>query len=285
MLGQLLERHQQLARPNPAAPPEPPDELRCRDLAQALAQLLGEPVQTDRIQVFISHTKRAGAGDEAGVMALIEAVREIVADTHLGAFFDTNALQPGGDYDAQLRKEAGRSAFLAIRSDLYASREWCQREMLIAKAAGMPIVVLDALARGEERGSFLLDHVPRVPVRRAGRGLARRRHPPRAQPAGRGVPQRALWRHQKELAQGSPELEVAWWAPHAPEPATLALWLLERRRQGAAPPARERAARAPPRPAARARGRRRPCVSSCCSRALPRASTCLTPRMLAARGG
>jgi len=37
--------------------------------------------------------------------------------------------------------------------------------MLIAKRAGMPIVILDAPVLGEERGSFLMDHVPRVPVR------------------------------------------------------------------------------------------------------------------------
>ncbi|MEY2933853.1 MAG: hypothetical protein RL033_4602 [Pseudomonadota bacterium] len=30
----------------------------------------------------------------------------------------------------------------------------------------MPIVILDALGRGEPRGSFLLDHVPRIAVRR-----------------------------------------------------------------------------------------------------------------------
>jgi len=97
VLGRLLSRPQQLARPGRGQPAEPTDELRCRDLAQGLAQLLGEPVGKHRIEVFISHTKRAAAEDEAEVAALIEAVREIIAATRLGAFFDANALQPGED--------------------------------------------------------------------------------------------------------------------------------------------------------------------------------------------
>ena len=39
--------------------------------------------------------------------------------------------------------------------------------MLIAKRAGMPVVILDSLGHGEERGSFLMDHIPRIPVREA----------------------------------------------------------------------------------------------------------------------
>ena len=36
---------------------------------------------------------------------------------------------------------------------------------------------------------------------------------------------RALWARQQDLAAARPELDVAWWAPHAPEPVTLATWL------------------------------------------------------------
>jgi len=38
----------------------------------------------------------------------------------------------------------------------------------------------------------------------------------------------AVWRVQKELADNRPELGIVWWAPHAPEPTTLAHWLQER---------------------------------------------------------
>ena len=35
--------------------------------------------------------------------------------------------------------------------------------MITAKQAGVPVVILDALDEGEDRGSFLMDDVPRVP--------------------------------------------------------------------------------------------------------------------------
>jgi hypothetical protein len=107
--------------------------------------------------------------------------------------------------------------------------------MLIAKTEGMPIVMLEYLSRGEDRGSFLMDHVPRVPV---------------CQQSGqwsdsdirRGLNllvdeclKRALWRRQEELARRRSGFGIVWWAPHAPEPVTLAHWLnkhLRARRKG-----------------------------------------------------
>ena len=80
-------------------------------------------------------------------------------------------VRTGGPGAARQRRDGG--GLLAIRTDLYASRDWCQREMLIAKRAGMPVVIMDALGRGEERGSFLMDHVPRVPLRPSAAGWMR----------------------------------------------------------------------------------------------------------------
>ena len=228
-LGQLFNGFQLLARPNPAAPPEPEAELRCRDLSQALAKLLGEPAGSQRVSVFISHTKRAIDEDEADVVALVELVRGAIGHTRLGSFFDANDLQPGEDWDEQLRQSASSSALLALRTDLYASREWCQREVRIAKEHGMPIVVLEALTKGEERGSFLLDHVPRVPVRPENGSW-------RIADIRRGLNllvdeclKRNLWQQQRRLAEAYAELQVDWWAPHAPEPLTLVQWLAARR--------------------------------------------------------
>nr|VFK22290.1 MAG: hypothetical protein BECKLFY1418C_GA0070996_111411 [Candidatus Kentron sp. LFY] len=38
---------------------------------------------------------------------------------------------------------------------------------------------------------------------------------------------RILWRHQRELSDAGSGFDIAWWAPHAPEPLTLAHWLRE----------------------------------------------------------
>lgn len=225
-LSTILGPYQRIAVPSGLDEPEPPAELRCRDLAQGITQMIrGE---TTRLQVFISHTRRAGVDEEETVRALIREVREIIRDTRLQEFFDANDLQQGRRWEPELRRQAAHSALLALRTDLYASRAWCQREMMIAKNAGMPIVILDALGQGEERGSFLMDHVPRIPVRQTD-GVWRKAD------IRRGLNhlvdeclKRALWEIQQTLAGHRTDLNIAWWAPHAPEPVTLLHWLHDR---------------------------------------------------------
>ena len=70
-----------------------------------------------------------------------------------------------------------------------------------------------------------MDHVPRVAVRKLENCW-------REQDVYRALNllvdeclKRALWIRQKGLAQDRPELDVAWWAPHAPEPLTLSHWI------------------------------------------------------------
>lgn len=190
----------------------------CRDLAQAIAQF-AQP-DAPRLKVFISHTKRASSGDAPD--ELVHRVRERILETRLEDFFDAQDLQPGCDWSERLFAEASTSALLAIRTDLYATREWCQKEVVTAKRSGMPVVILDALAEGEDRGSFLMDHVPRIPLH-SGVG---------DDAIVRALNQlvdeclkRALWRRQESLAAREGADVAAWWAPHAPEPVTFISWL------------------------------------------------------------
>jgi hypothetical protein len=219
-LNAILGGRQQIGRV--ASPEDVAHGQWRRDLVQGLTQFVRGA--GSRIQVFISHTRQS-AGSGALVAALTGIVSGAISDSRLGEFFDARDIQPGEDWAARLQEAAGNSAVLALRSDLYASRAWCQEEVLTAKIAGAPIVILDALVDGEERGSFLMDHVPRVPVRREGDGWSR-------QDVDRALSllvdealKRALWRCQRELAKGTAAVDAVWWAPHAPEPVTLAAWL------------------------------------------------------------
>jgi hypothetical protein len=223
-VGRLLGKYQQVGQGPVNADGDSSLGMRCRDLAQGIAQFLaGGP--DSRLTVFISHTKRAQPRGEEDTAALIAAVRDVIASTRLNDFFDANDLQPGGDWDAVLRDNAARSAMLAIRTDLYPSREWCQREVYIAKSSGMPLLIMDALGHAEERGSFLMDHVPRVPVRPRERGWSREDVYRALNLLVDECLKRALWVCQEELARKSQELSVAWWAAHAPEPLTFLNWL------------------------------------------------------------
>jgi len=196
--------------------------IRCRDLAQGIAQLANGQ---QRLKVFVSHTKRAAENEGELLDALIKRIRCVIANTRLAEYFDASDLQPGIDWPGDLKRNARTSALLAVRTDLYASREWCQREIATAKRAGMPVVILDALTTGEERGSFLMDHVARVPN---GSGIEDLRDNAIVSVLNQLVDEslkRELWARQREVTSGGAQWKVAWWAPHAPEPLTLAEWL------------------------------------------------------------
>lgn len=200
------------------------DDTVCRDLAQGIAQMVDPAHQ--RLKVFISHTKRLTIDEKGATVRLIDLVRDVISGTRLADFFDAADLQPGEDWAPTLVKEAASSALLAVRTDLYSSRPWCQREVVTAKQHGMPVVVLDGLSRGEERGSFLMDHVPRIAGHRKNKGgwsqkaiLSALNH------LVDECLKRALWEAQHQISTGVLKVDIDWWAPHAPEPATFAEWL------------------------------------------------------------
>ena len=200
----------------------------CRDLSQAVAQLMGDPFG-ERLRVFISHTKRHPVEEEPDyVDELVGRVRRTIADTHLQAYFDAADLQPGTDWEQELRSHAASSALLAVRTDLYASRDWCQREFLLAKRAGMPIVTLNGVCRAEERGSFLMDHVPAVGYRPADEDARQSSVEEALNLLVDAALARALWVFQQGVLE---DLGFDWTPLHAPEPVTLLPWLLENRQR------------------------------------------------------
>ena len=200
----------------------------CRELSQVVAQLVGDPFG-ERLRIFISHTKRHRVEEELDyVDELVGRVRTTIADTHLRAYFDAADLQPGVDWEQELRSQAASSALLAVRTDLYASREWCQREFLVAKRAGMPIVTLNGVCRAEERGSFLMDHVPSVGYHQADENLRQSSVEEALNLLVDAALTRALWGLQQEMLR---QVGFDWTPLHAPEPVTVLPWLLENRQR------------------------------------------------------
>jgi hypothetical protein len=55
--------------------------------------------------------------------ALVELVRDVIATTRSREFFDARDLQPGSEWGDALMQNAAKSALLAVRTDLYPSRE------------------------------------------------------------------------------------------------------------------------------------------------------------------
>lgn len=116
------------------------------ELVLATCRLLRKPNEDFRI--FISHAK----GDLASTEHAAQTLREFVKnDTTGAAFFDTTDLRPGVNLREQLKAASEQGVFLAVRSDGYGSRHWCQRELLWAKQAGLPTLTVEVLRNGEAR--------------------------------------------------------------------------------------------------------------------------------------
>jgi ligand-binding SRPBCC domain-containing protein len=193
-----------------------------RSVAQATAQLATG--SKSRIQVFVSHTKHSSESEGTlGSTPIYEQVRSVIAGTKLADFFDAHDLQSGQDWAAVLDEKASECALLMVRTDLYASREWTQREVLMAKLHDVPTVALVALTEGEARGSFLMDHMPTVPL--DGHAPVESIRASLSRLVDESL-KRALWSAQVQyvVEQGFD------WAPvHAPEPVTAINWLTTHR--------------------------------------------------------
>jgi hypothetical protein len=193
-----------------------------REVAQAIAQRIArdspELDLDERITIFVSHTKRRGSASD-DCLDVVSTVRDVLGSTHMDAFFDARDIQVADDWTTILDTEAERHALLMVRTDSYASREWTQREVLAAKTHDIPIVSLYAVREEEQRGSFLMDHVPVVAClpgkTREGVERALNRLVDEAL-------KRALWLMQRVYLERN---GFDWLPVHAPEPVTLASWL------------------------------------------------------------
>lgn len=187
-----------------------------REVSQAIIQHISPDWSINKpLRVFISHTKKKTPAETN----LLEVVKTIISGTTLEKFIDEESIQTSDEWQNTLRDSASRCALLMIRTDLYASRLWTQEEVLLAKKKDVPVVSLSALTLGEERGSFLMDHVPTVAFSQTDA------HGSVARALCRLVDEalkRALWNLQSSFTS---DTGFDWKPVHAPEPTTVISWL------------------------------------------------------------
>jgi hypothetical protein len=217
ILAALAVRPQTLPRTAANSPSTLAREV-AQAIAQRLARVLVDSKIEERLTVFISHTKHAADARDPGP-TIAGVVRKVLSDTHLDSFFDAHDIQVGEDWEGALDRESSRHALLMVRTDSYAGREWTQREVHVAKVHDIPIVCLHAVRGEEQRGSFLMDHIPVVACPEGQEDTAAE------QALNRLVDEalkRALWQAQRiYLAQDG----FDWLPVHAPEPVTAIDWL------------------------------------------------------------
>jgi hypothetical protein len=109
------------------------------------------------IKLFISHSKH----DDSKLGAV--KFRDFInSQTQLKSFFDANDIAYGSNFGDEIKKAASESALVAFQSDSYAEREWCRIEVLEAKAAGCPVVIVNAVQNKEQRTFPYLGNYPSI---------------------------------------------------------------------------------------------------------------------------
>ena len=114
----------------------------------------------EKVRVFLSHSKHDDVGERTA-----QCIRDwIHDDVQLSVFLDIADIPAGLPPDEVLETEVRQSAVLIVYSDSFSSREWCGREVLVAKESDRPIVVADCIEDLDERAFPYLANVPIVRI-------------------------------------------------------------------------------------------------------------------------
>ncbi len=111
------------------------------------------------LKLFLSHAKDRGNG-----IKLATDLKRFIDNTQMRNFFDATDIAPGYKFDTEIINHIKESTLVAIHSDLYSSRYWCQREVLCAKENDRPIISVDTLEDFEDRSFPFASNVPGVHV-------------------------------------------------------------------------------------------------------------------------
>lgn len=108
------------------------------------------------VQLFLSHAKNDGENIAKSFRDYIES------NTKLNTFFDTNDIADGHDFEHEIEKGLKDSAVIIFNTDEYSTREWCRREVIIAKRFRCPILCVVDLKKGEVRSFPYMGNVPTI---------------------------------------------------------------------------------------------------------------------------
>ena len=117
---------------------------------QDLPQAGGKPIDElpdIPVRLFISHAKKDLPADPAAIAeGPVKAILATLSQLPVQGWYDSAKIPPGGRFPEEIQKGVlNSSALIAVLTDTWSSREWCRREMLEAKLAARPLVVVDAL--------------------------------------------------------------------------------------------------------------------------------------------
>lgn len=113
------------------------------------------------LKLFLSHAKDGAQG-----VACASGLKALIDNSPMRDFFDATDIALGYEIEAEILAHIADSTLVAIHSDSYSSRYWCQRELLAAKDTERPIIAVDLVGSFEDRRFPLGGNLPaiRIPV-------------------------------------------------------------------------------------------------------------------------
>ncbi|WP_436912797.1 TIR domain-containing protein [Acinetobacter schindleri] len=98
------------------------------------------------VHLFLSHAKKGGIGE-----VYAKSIKQFINTTNMNEFFDASEISVGYRFDEEIINHINQSTLIAIATDEYSSRYWCQREILEAKKTNRPIIAVNCLKEYEDR--------------------------------------------------------------------------------------------------------------------------------------
>ncbi|RNM04048.1 TIR domain-containing protein [Dickeya undicola] len=111
------------------------------------------------IEFFLSHTKDGKQGEN-----IAKQLKLFLDQSRLSCFFDATDIAHGYEFSTEIENHIKKSSLIAIHSDPYSSRYWCQKELEYAKKHNRPIIAVDCLEEYEDRRFPLFSNIPAIHV-------------------------------------------------------------------------------------------------------------------------
>lgn len=127
----------------------------CRDLQGASHDALSDARAP--IKLFLSHTKLDMDAEPRVIYSLIDYLDH---EQPVRAWVDSGDIDAGSPFAEAIEQGVKDSSLLCVLTDNYSTREWCRKEIILAKQHQRPVVVVAAFARQEVRSFPYLGNVP-----------------------------------------------------------------------------------------------------------------------------
>lgn len=111
------------------------------------------------IKLFLSHEKDNRIG-----LKLAFDLKNFIDNSTMNNFFDASDISAGYKFDNEIIGHIKESTIIAIHSDQYSSRYWCQREIISAKEFDRPIVDVDIIEEFEDRRFPFASNIPCIRI-------------------------------------------------------------------------------------------------------------------------